>query len=110
MLPSRGRLAAGMRAESPITRSDRCREQMRKTCWRTGRPSLVEAVEWIAQVADALHHAHEHGLVHRDVKPANILLDAEGRALIADFGMALRDEEVGVGTGYAGTLNYMSPE
>ena len=75
-----------------------------------GRLSTVEAVELVADVADALHHAHERGLVHRDIKPANILLDGDGRATIADFGMAMRDEEIGQGTDYAGTLAYMSPE
>ena len=64
----------------------------------------------MATVAEALHHAHTRGLVHRDVKPANILLDATGRPCVADFGLALQDEDYGKGAELAGTPAYMSPE
>jgi len=75
-----------------------------------GRPPVAEAADLVAQVARALHHAHQRGLVHRDVKPANILLDATGRPVVADFGLALREEELGTGPVCLGTPNYMSPE
>jgi serine/threonine protein kinase len=68
------------------------------------------SAELVACVADALHHAHGRGLVHRDVKPANILLDAEGNPLLADFGLALHENDFGSGPGYVGTPTYMSPE
>ena len=55
-------------------------------------------------------YAHSRHLFHRDVKPANILIDASGRAILADFGLALRDEDFGKGSGSAGTPSYMSPE
>ena len=69
-----------------------------------------DAAELVATIADALHYAHTRGLVHRDVKPANILIDASGRPCVADFGLALKDEDFGKGGGLAGTPAYMSPE
>jgi hypothetical protein len=73
-------------------------------------PGAGEAAALTADVAEALHHAHGQRLVHRDVKPANILLDAAGKPHLADFGIALRDEDFGTGGGVAGTPWYMSPE
>ncbi len=64
----------------------------------------------MASVALALHHAHTRGLVHRDVKPANILIDAAGKPFLADFGLALSDEDFDRGAGFAGTPAYTSPE
>lgn len=67
----------------------------------------------VAEIADALHYAHEKGIVHRDVKPANVLMTSEGRVKVADFGLAyLIDREGGVTrTGFlVGSPNYMSPE
>jgi formylglycine-generating enzyme required for sulfatase activity len=77
---------------------------------RQRRLTTGEAVALVVPVADALQHAHQHRLVHRDVKPANILLDAAGKPYLADFGLALRDEDFGSGSGRAGTPWYMSPE
>jgi serine/threonine protein kinase/formylglycine-generating enzyme required for sulfatase activity len=77
---------------------------------RHARPSSSEAAALVATVADALHHAHLKNLVHRDVKPGNILLDRGGKPYVADFGLALRDEDFGRGAGFAGTPAYMSPE
>jgi formylglycine-generating enzyme required for sulfatase activity len=77
---------------------------------RHGRPPFAEAVEIVACAAEGLHHAHQRGLVHRDVKSANILLDTQGRPIVADFGLALREEDFGTGPNFAGTPTYMSPE
>src|SRR6266446_3943882 len=77
---------------------------------KQSRLSQHEAVELVATVAEALHHAHKQGLVHRDIKPGNLLLDKGGKPFVADFGLALREQEVGKGSGYAGTPAYMSPE
>jgi serine/threonine protein kinase len=75
-----------------------------------GRPPFPESAALVATVAEALHHAHRKGLVHRDIKPGNILLDASGKPYVADFGLALKEEDVGHGPRYAGTPAYMSPE
>lgn len=77
---------------------------------RVGRVPQEEAARVILAVAGALHHAHRHGMVHRDIKPANILLDDEGRPYLADFGLALKDQDLGQGRRFAGTPAYMSPE
>jgi serine/threonine protein kinase/formylglycine-generating enzyme required for sulfatase activity/tetratricopeptide (TPR) repeat protein len=74
------------------------------------RPTSEQAAELVATVAEALHYAHTRGLVHRDVKPGNILIDASGRAFVTDFGLALKEEEFGERGGLAGTPAYMSPE
>ncbi len=74
------------------------------------RPGFHESAALVATVAEALHYAHTHGLVHRDVKPANILIDGAEKAFVVDFGLALRDEDFGRGGGIAGTPSYMSPE
>jgi serine/threonine-protein kinase len=78
-------------------------------------PARVVAVG--ADVADALSHAHERGFVHRDVKPANIIVAASGRAKVLDFGVAkamagspVQLPALTVAGGIVGTLPYMSPE
>ena len=77
---------------------------------KEARPGFRESAGLVVTVADALHYAHTRGLVHRDIKPANILIDASEKAFVADFGLALRDEDFGRGGGIAGTPSYMSPE
>jgi serine/threonine-protein kinase len=75
------------------------------------RPSPAEAARIVADIAEALHHAHREGFVHRDLKPENVLLDKGHRPLITDFGLAATFEEVVRRKGLrSGTLMYMSPE
>jgi serine/threonine protein kinase len=74
------------------------------------RMALHEGVELVATVAEALHYAHKQGLVHRDIKPGNILLDKSGKPFVTDFGLALQESDVGKGPRFAGTPTYMSPE
>src|SRR5207248_634209 len=66
----------------------------------------------IAQAALALEYAHQMGVVHRDVKPANLLLDGRGELWVTDFGLARLGSETGVTRSgdLLGTLRYMSPE
>jgi len=89
-------------------------ESLRDRLDREHQLAVDEAVKIATDVAGALEYAHEHGVVHRDVKPANILLVA-GRPVLSDFGIALAVGAAGGGrlteTGLSlGTPHYMSPE
>src|SRR6201993_3324932 len=74
---------------------------------------IRRAVELIAKVACTVHYAHEHGILHRDIKPGNILLDAKGEPHLTDFGLARLVESESSVTGsleVMGTPSYMAPE
>ncbi len=76
----------------------------------SGRLSFTRSVEIVATIAEALHYAHHRGLIHRDVKPGNILIDEDGNPWLVDFGLAMREQDAGHGKRYVGTASYMSPE
>jgi predicted Ser/Thr protein kinase len=88
-------------------------ENLKELVVRKGRLDVREALEISLEIARGLAFAHEHGLVHRDVKPQNVLLNGDGRAKVTDFGIARsRDVEQSVtqtGT-VLGTSNYIAPE
>jgi serine/threonine protein kinase/Flp pilus assembly protein TadD len=89
-------------------------ESLRQRLTREGPLAVPEALRLVREVGEALHYAHEQGLIHRDVKPENVLL-SQGYALVADFGIARaagvaageRLTQTGMGMG---TPMYMSPE
>jgi serine/threonine-protein kinase len=77
-----------------------------------GPVPLANAVDYIAQVLNALGYAHEHGVIHRDIKPANMMLTANGTVKLMDFGIAKNsaDRRLTITGTTMGSLYYMSPE
>jgi eukaryotic-like serine/threonine-protein kinase len=87
-------------------------ETLKDRIQRLGRLPIPEAIASSMQIGRALECAHAHRLVHRDVKPQNVLIDPDGRAKVTDFGIARSLEAHGVTTTEAvlGTPGYVSPE
>jgi eukaryotic-like serine/threonine-protein kinase len=88
-------------------------ENLKELVLRTGRLPVPQALELALHIADGLSFAHEHGLVHRDVKPQNVLLSSEGEVKVTDFGIA-RSLHVDHGVTQTGTVlgtgEYLAPE
>jgi serine/threonine protein kinase len=79
---------------------------------KEGSQAPADAMRWLEQAAGALDHAHAHGVVHRDVKPGNLLVDREGNVHVADFGIASAawlPSLTAAGT-VLGTAGYLAPE
>jgi WD40 repeat protein len=80
---------------------------------RVRRPTHRETARLLAELADALHYAHEKGVVHRDVKPRNVMIDENGRPHLVDFGLAKRESceiPITLEGQVLGTPAYMPPE
>ena len=78
----------------------------------SGGLDLPAVIDYISQVASALDYAHANGIIHRDIKPGNVLIDSDGGALLTDFGIAQAAEDINVTHQgmLVGTPAYMSPE
>src|SRR5262249_23479569 len=109
----RGNVAAEPASQRPLTEESTA-PVAALTTQRTRRDKAHyrRIAELIAQAADALEYAHSMGVVHRAVKPANLLLDEAGHLWVTDFGLAKLDAAAGmtVSGDLIGTLRYMSPE
>ena len=87
-------------------------ETLKDRIRRHGRLPVGEAIAYAIEIARALGAAHAQGIVHRDVKPQNVLIDEEGTAKVTDFGIALQMDQTGLTSdgSVLGTTDYVSPE
>src|SRR5205085_8558522 len=87
-------------------------ETLKERIRRNGRLAIPEAIAYAIEIARALGAAHAQGIVHRDVKPQNVLIDEEGAAKVTDFGIARSLDEEGLTAEgrVLGTTDYVSPE
>ncbi len=83
---------------------------LKKYIEKTGRMPEREAVEVAMQVARGLEAAHEQGIIHRDVKPQNIIISREGKIKVADFGIARMSSKETISNTTMGSVHYISPE
>ncbi len=85
---------------------------LRQTYPKGTRLSPVHVIPYVNQIADALYYAHSRKLMHRDIKPENILLGADGKVLLSDFGLvqAVQNTTSQTTKEMAGTIAYMAPE
>src|SRR5262249_14788307 len=108
------RVIAHLRARGKPEASDARTDRAALASAAQGLQSLAARCQLVLEIADALAYSHEHGVVHRDVKPSNVLIDATGRATVIDFGLAHLESEEASGTRITqrlvGTPAYIAPE
>ena len=84
---------------------------LRQYMSKKGQISWMEVLHFSKQIASAISHAHQHGIIHRDIKPQNIMLLKDGTIKVADFGIAALENEINIHSEQAiGSLNYTAPE
>jgi tetratricopeptide (TPR) repeat protein len=113
-----GRMAGGLSHPNIISIFERGQHQGRPYLampYVDGRPPRAplpsrEAARIGREVAEALAYAHRHGVIHRDVKPGNILMDEGGRPVLTDFGLAIAEDSAAARWTLSGTPEYSSPE
>jgi WD40 repeat protein/tRNA A-37 threonylcarbamoyl transferase component Bud32 len=96
-----------------LIRGGSLKQALAEAPWSAGKEAQRRAARLLATVARAVHHAHQRGILHRDLKPGNILLDAQGQPFVTDFGLAKRAEgegPAGQSGVIVGTALYMAPE
>lgn len=96
-----------VRLESHLQDDDQAGEDVQSSTL-----TIDQAVDIGLQVSDALHYAHQNGVIHRDVKPANLILGDDGRVWLTDFGLSTRvaNPSLENSTSVSGTLRYVAPE
>ena len=106
-------LSRNSRRQEPQTPDAQQRSGAIELVAKVGRYGDKEAARLLATVARAVHYAHQRGILHRDLKPTNILIDEQGEPHVTDFGLAkLSEDDSGVTNSAAvlGTPSYMAPE
>ncbi len=98
---------------APDSRTRRAPQTAISSQRSTKSPAYFRSISRLGiQVAEALDHAHQHGVIHRDMKPSNVILDTEGKAWVTDFGLARIETgaSLTISGDLLGTVRYMSPE
>ncbi len=105
-------LAMDLVAGTPLDRLLQTKKKQKRRAEGADRLPLTRGLEVIRDVARAVHHAHGHGVIHRDLKPGNVIVDPDGKPFVLDFGLAtVRGQATLTKTGTAvGTPAYMPPE